>query len=208
VIRINLVKRKKSGFSAGTGAKGAPASVATERPLSSGGSGALASLGLRLGVPLALGIGANFAFDYYTEQKQGEMAQELRDIDAEKAKIEKKLVEFRGYEDAKKRLEQNQAIVRKKIETIEKLMKNRDFSAKSLMSLSQSLPQEAWLTELDLVDRTYTIRGSSTDTGSVSDFMLKLQGGIYFKDVQLKKSVSGDVTGSTSNFELSGRSEE
>lgn len=208
MIRINLVKKKKSNLSAGTGVKTAVDSAAAESPLSSGGSSAMAGLLLRLGIPLAMGIGANFAYDYYIEQRQGEMAQELKDIEAEKAKIQKKLAEFKGYEEAKKRLEQNQAIVRKKIETIEKLTKNRDFSAKSLMSLSQSIPTEAWLTDVDFVDRLYYIKGSSSDTGAVSDFMLKLQQGIYFKDVQLKRSVSSDVTGSNSNFELSGRSEE
>ncbi|NDG85726.1 MAG: hypothetical protein EBX52_11920, partial [Proteobacteria bacterium] len=91
---------------------------------------------------------------------------------------------------------------------IEKLIRNRDFSAKSMINLAQSIPKESWLTEVEFADHSYLLKGASTEASLVTDFMMKLQANIYFKEVQLKKSVSSDATSNKSDFELSGRSEE
>ena len=83
-------------------------------------------------------------------------------------------------------------------------MRNRDFSAKSMISLAQAIPGEAWLTELNQVDHSFSIRGASSDAAIVSDFMMRLQKTIYFKDVQLRSSTS-DQSKKQISFELTAR---
>ena len=210
MIHINLAKKRQSALaSGGTGGGGGTDFGEGLRSLSSGESAkSVGLLVFRLGLPVALGLGANYGFDYYVEQKQAEMTQDIKNIDDEKSKIVKKLNEFKGFEEDKRRLEQNQVIIRTKIDTIEKLIKNRDFTPKALINLAQSLPSDVWLTEVTQSEKAYTIRGSSMDAGLVSDFMTKLQKNIYFKEVQLKSSQISDPSGTKSDFELAGKGEE
>jgi Tfp pilus assembly protein PilN len=208
MIHINLASKKKSSLASG-GSGGGSDLGGSLRSLSSGESAkSVGMLVFRLGLPVALGLGANYGFDSYVEQKQAEMALEIKNIDDEKAKIVRKLNEYKGFEEDKRRLEQNQVIIRNKIDTIEKLIRNRDFTPKALINLAQAVPSDVWLTEVTQSEKAYNIRGSSMDAGLVSDFMTKLQKNIYFKDVQLKSSVVSDPTSTKSDFELAGKGEE
>jgi Tfp pilus assembly protein PilN len=113
----------------------------------------------------------------------------------------------KGYEDIKKQLEQNSAVIRNKIDTIEKLIRDRDFATKSLMTLAQSMPKEMWITEYSSMEKSYRVAGSSLDAGLISDLMGKLQKSIYYTNVQLMSSSSTDGQGMKADFSLQGKVE-
>jgi len=95
-------------------------------------------------------------------------------------------------------------VIRAKMDTIESLIRGRDFTAKSLMSLVQALPKDAWIIEFSQVDKSYTFRGGAIEYSMVSDFMARLGRTIYFKEVALRNS-SSDPTQKRINFELTAR---
>jgi Tfp pilus assembly protein PilN len=112
--------------------------------------------------------------------------------------------EIQGYEPKKRLLEANEAVIRTKIETIEKLIRNRDFTAKTLIALSQSLPKEVWITEMNQGESYFEIKGSTLDIGLISELMTRLGKSIYFKDVQLRSSGMTDSSGAKSDFVIGG----
>jgi Tfp pilus assembly protein PilN len=101
-------------------------------------------------------------------------------------------------------LERNSMVIRAKMDTIENLIRGREFTARSMTSLVQALPRDAWIVELSQVDKSYSIRGGAIEYSMVSDFMSRLGRTIYFKDVALRNS-SSDQTQKRINFELTAR---
>ncbi len=197
MIRINLARQKKSSLSSGGSVKISDG----------GGSGGLSVLLLRIVLPLGIGFASNFALEtYFASQREG-MEAEIASIEDEKLKATKKLAEVKGFETEKKKLEQTQQFIRTKIETIEKLVQNRDSTAQGLLSLSRAMPRDVWLTEISDSGDAFEIKGSTLDAGLVSDLMVKLQKSVFFQDVQLKNSVSRDQVGSLADFQLGGKHE-
>jgi Tfp pilus assembly protein PilN len=214
MIRINLAQKKQASYVGGAGKTGAFASLGKSSGSGTGFFSAFkGSVGdsvgpllLRIVIPAMLCGGAYFGYEYYTEQKIAEMAQETDAINNEKNRIEAELRKIKGYEVVKLELERNELILRTKIQTIEKLIRGRDFTVKSLVVLSQALPREVWLNEITTTETGFNFRGGTIEIGLVSDLMSKLGQTIYFKDVTLK-STSTDPNQRQASFELTARRE-
>jgi Tfp pilus assembly protein PilN len=204
MIEINLARKKSSGGGTrATRASSAP-SFGFLKGLSGGAGKSLGPLVTVFGVPLALGLAADFGYDYLVEEKLTSVRTQVEDLTKEKEKVELKMKEIQGYEPKKRLLEANEAVIRTKIETIEKLIRNRDFTAKTLIALSQSLPKEVWITEMNQGESSYEIKGSTLDIGLISELMTRLGKSIYFKDVQLRSSGMTDSSGAKSDFVIGG----
>jgi Tfp pilus assembly protein PilN len=205
MIKINLNRKKRPSYTSGgkTDAISSGGSSIAE----SVGDGLKSSIGplfSALGFPLFLVVGANFAFDHFVEIQRADMQAEIQSLNQDKDKINRELAKIRGFDGKKSELDKNEAVVRTKIQTIESLIQGRDFSAKSLITLAQSLPKDVWLTELGQQEKNYVIKGATLDIGNVSDFMSRLGKSIYFKDVALK-TTGAEPNGFQTNFELSAR---
>ncbi|NDD92661.1 hypothetical protein EBZ37_11300, partial [bacterium] len=159
------------------------------------------------GIPLGLGYGATLFYDDYVEKRLADIKTQIESRGKEREKLQRELQNVKGYEEIKQQLERNSAIIRNKIDTIEKLIRDRDFATKSLMTLAQSLPKDAWITEYSQTERAYSLSGSCLDAGLISDFMGKLQKSIYYTNVQLTSSSSTDSLGMKADFKLQGKIE-
>ena len=209
MIRINLIQKKQASYvsgGGGGGAKSTAAGMSALKSFSSGGAAGVATLVKSIGIPVVLSIGANFGYDYYISQKTSEMAQEVSKLDQEKDRINKELQKIKGFESVKVELERSQMVLRTKIDTIEKLIRGRDFTPKSLITLAQAMPKDIWMTEIKATESAFSFKGGTVDVGLVSDFMSKLGQTIYFKDVSLKSTAS-DSSGRQATFELGARRE-
>ena len=197
MIRINLALKKQANYIApktGTFTPSAKSAALSD----------LAPLLSRILLPLGLCAVAYFAQDYYTQEKLNEMSQESANIEKEKTKIQEELKRIKGFELVKTELDRNEHILSTKIETIEKLIRGRDFTVKTLVSISQSLPREVWLTEVTSNEQGFVLRGGTTDIGLISDVMSRLGKTIYFKDVTLKNT-QNEANGKQAVFELTAR---
>jgi len=206
VIKINLIKKRNSAASAASESGLPKVNFDTLRSMGQDSGKTLAPLFFKAGIPIILGLIANFAYDQYVEGVRDVMKKEVGSIEVSKDKINKELLKIKGFESTKTELERTSMIIRAKIDTIEKLIKGRDFTAKALMSLVQSLPKESWLVEVSQTDKAYSLRGGTVDIGMVSDLMSHLGKTIYFKDVTLKSTAS-DPASKRTNFELTARRE-
>lgn len=216
MIRINLAQKKQASYVGGTKAgsfatmgKGGATSVtltSIKQVFASGSASSFGPILSKIMVPLVLSVAAYFGYDYYVQQQSDEMQQESETISKEKTRIEAELRKIKGFEVVKGELERNELVIRTKIQTIEKLIRGRDFTVKSLVVLSQSLPKEVWLTDLAASEVGYSIKGGTIDIGLVSDFMTKLGQTIYYKDVSLKSTLA-DPSRRQAAFELTARRE-
>jgi hypothetical protein len=207
MIKINLVKQRAApGAAPESGAADLKSRVNLDalRNMGQGGGKTLAPLFIKIGIPALLAFGANYAYDLYIQGIRDEQAKELAAIAEAKDKIGKQLQKIKGFEVMKTELERNSTVIRAKIDTIEKLIQGRDSTAKTLMSLVQALPKDAWIVDFAQQEKAFTIRGGATEMGLVSDFMSRLGRSIYFKDVGLRTS-SSDPAQKRVSFELTAR---
>ncbi len=206
MIRINLAKKKPASMGGG----GMGASVGSGFSLKSifeGRGGDIWTVGSVLVIPLALAIGANIYYDDYLLQRTAEIQKQITDRGKEKEKLQRELLSVKGYEAIKQQLEENSSVIRNKIDTIERLIRDRDFATKSLITMAQSMPKEMWIAEYAFDDRGYRISGSSLDAGMISELMGRLQKSIYFTNLQLISSSSTDGQGMKADFSLQGKVE-
>ena len=215
MIRINLAQKKQAAYISGSrtgsfvpGAKGDSGGGGFSLKNFFGGSGSssLVSMLTKIAVPAVLCVISYFGYDFYINQKLSEMAQESEMLTKEKSRIETELRKIKGFEVVKVELERNELILRTKIQTIEKLIRGRDFTVKSLVVLSDALPREVWLNEIVTTEQSYNFKGGTIEIGLVSDVMSKLGQTIYFKDVTLR-STSTDANQKQASFELTARRE-
>lgn len=206
MIKINLASKKQVSYSGAERSEKTGTLTSIRALGGAAGSSAIVSILGRALVTLALCGVAYVGFDHWMESLRAELQFEASNIDKEKSKIQDELKKYSGFEKQRAELEKNLQLIQKKNETIESLIRGKDHTVKSLITLSQSLPKEVWITEITASEKLINLRGSTIDIALISDVMSKLGTSIYFKDVSLKGSAS-DVSGRQSTFELSARRE-
>lgn len=205
MIRINLIQKKQPSYVNSTQASSNSGSKLNAfKNLSAGGLAEFAPILKSIGIPIVIGLAANFGYGYYTDQRTAEMAQESAKLETEKTTIETELKKIKGFETVKIELERNELVLRTKIDTIEKLIRGREFTVKSLVTLAQSMPRDIWMTEVSATETGFEFKGGTVDLGLVSDFMSKLGQTIYYRDVTLK-STAADPNGKQAIFDLTAR---
>jgi hypothetical protein len=207
MIRINLAKKKTATSGGGSTFAASEGSGFSLKSVFEGRGGDVWTVISVIGIPLALAYGANEFYEEYLQKRTGEVQKQVADRAKEREKLQRELQSVKGYEEIKKQLEQNSAVIRNKINTIEKLIRDRDFATKSLMTLAQSMPKEMWITEYAYSEKGYRVAGSSLDAGLISDLMASLQKSIYFTNLQLMSSSSTDGQGMKADFSLQGKVE-
>ncbi len=207
MIKVNLVK-KRTVAAAGAGGKvddlKSRINLDALRNVGQGSGKTLAPLFYKIGIPAIFALSANYFYDETIQGIRDEHAKELAAVGEVKDKINKQLQKIKGFEAIKMDLERNSMVIRAKMDTIENLIRGRDFTAKSLISLVQAMPKDAWIVEFSQVEKNYTIRGGAIEYSMVSDFMSRLGRTIYFKEVALRNS-SSDPTQKRINFDLTAR---
>ena len=210
MIRINLAVRRQATYlgaqTTKSGILAMSGKSSTFAALKMFGQEAGGSTMRRIAIPIALGVALYFGSDFYQQQEIERMRDEKVQLEADRQKIQTELKRIRGFESVKSELERNELILKTKISTIEKLIRGRDFTLKSMVAMTQALPPDVWLSEVVVSDVAYTIKGSTQDFALISDVMNRLGKSIYFKDVTLKSS-SSDPSGKFTNFELNARKE-
>lgn len=199
MIKINLAKKKQA-----TGMQSA--SNPTMRRASAGeGLQLLKDPKIRQILLLVVGLGG--AYWTVEEYKNDELLKADAAIQAATQKsnqLKAEAAKSKGFEDLKKSLESDELAIRTKIETIQKLVAERQVLPKAMQSLATLIPQDVWLTDFKAVSEEFTFKGYSLGYNQVSDFMKSLGESAYFTDLRMASSQSArDETGSeVAQFEL------
>jgi hypothetical protein len=201
MIKINLALRKQASY-VGAGVKGSASSAASFKANFVGVTDSFRSIL----IPLLIGVFAHFAYEFYIDYANEMMMVDIKAFEEEKIKINTELTRIKGFESVKKDLERTSSTLSSKLELIQKLIQGREFAFKAMVSLSQSMSKDVWVTDVIETEQGWNIKGSGMDVGTVGEFMSRLSQSLYFRDVTLKSSVT-EVSAGKSNFELTARRE-
>ena len=215
MIKINLATRKESGL-VGQGAK-TPASLGGMNVnLSKVNFDELKNLPIRkIIVPLAVCLIASYGLDIHKENEMIGLEEEAAKLQEQNKKLQVTVSNFKSYDTLKKSLDEDQLVIRTKLDTIRKLAGDRSFVPKLLVFISSSIPSNVWLSVFDLKDSDLKIVGSALGYHEIYDFMKILNDNPELKDVNIRNnqqnpssqggSKSGAVGLEMANFEFEGK---
>lgn len=203
MIKINLASKKASAISSGGAASAGLLSKL-------GGAGALQNLTPEKKAMLVTGIlygvvlfAANHFIEGYKTQELEKIQMDISGIESKIKLADSELSKTTGFEKLKKDLENDEKLIRTKIETIQSLINERTTPPKILIALSQATPKDVWIQNFSLAAGKLSITGRAYGIALVSDFMRSLDETIYFKDVVLKSSRQAKEQGQElATFEL------
>jgi Tfp pilus assembly protein PilN len=207
MIKINLATKKASVQSAGEDGK-------KSTPLGAGFSkldlrlDAIKDLPIRKIATAALAcMAGSYLLDGYKEDEMKKVDAALSKVTAEQTRLRAEVAKSKGFEAMKKQLEADEFSIRTKIETIEKLVADRQTPPKILLAVANTIPAEVWLQTFKMADGEASFRGYATNYNQISDFMKNLNENAYFTDLRLVgTSQTKDSGGSeAASFELSAK---
>jgi type IV pilus assembly protein PilN len=212
MIKINLAAKKRFTNAVAAPAEGGDTAAA-------GGKFSFDRLGITRDdlkdLPLKMvafcivaGIIANTAADKVKTVRLTEAEAKVEAIRLKQGQLTAEISKMKSFDEQRKSLENTEATLKGKIEAIKKLLADRLGMYNIMYAVSSSVPNQVWLTGLEVKSDTVTMRGSSLDINEVSDLMKRINETPYFKDLTLKKTDQvRDAKGNEiANFELvSGR---
>jgi hypothetical protein len=193
VIRINFAARKQTGGGGGGGGT-KTGTIITGFDLSNISRfkvdfEALKELPLKQSLlPVVVGVLAGYALESYKESEISKLDKSIEEVNILKPKLQEDIAKLKNYEQLKKSLDGDEALIRGKIETIQKLIAGRSSPAKLLGGLSTAIPKEVWLSEFQIAESQINIQGYSLDLGHISDFMKSLGENTLISDLVLKNT--------------------
>lgn len=163
-------------------------------------------------VKILVGIGLIYVLEDtlegYKRQEMAAVETQLAAVEKERDEVLVKLRKIKGFEPIKKQLEDDERAVRTKLEIVTKLLENRNAPSKMMMQIAQSIPQEVWLTHLNVTPDSAKFSGGTVNHNQVSDFIRALSGTTYFAEVTLRsiqESTSSRGDQKFQNFDLDAR---
>lgn len=204
MIKINLALRKQANFAARGGTQ---TGINTTRTMRLDVAD-LADLPWKKFLIAAIFL---YAANWYVEdEKQKQMAALQAKIDAvnaEKVKLEGELTRVSTLEKAKAELDREELVVRQKIQILEGLIADRQTPTQVLLALSQTIPEQVWVTDFRFGQSGVHLNGNSISFGAVSDFIRTLSDSPHFTEMKLESTqTQPDPKGiEITQFEVSGK---
>ncbi len=161
----------------------------------------------RIALSVAGAAAVWFLLDSYKKDELEKMDQKITDLTTEQSRLNVEMEKVKGFELIKKTLEADESTIRTKIQTIQKLIADRQNSPKMLFTLASGIPGEVWLSDLKLGKEDVILKGHSVGYTQISDFMKMMMESAYFKDVRLLSTlISKDDTGAeVAQFDLAAK---
>lgn len=195
MIKINLAQRKQSAsVQAPQASKGFSLSALIEK-LKGGNSTPASSREVLAAVPVrrfALSVvlcaGAYFYVEDLKEEELKGWQDKVKVVQTEQNKMKKELAATKDYDQIKKSIDADEALLRNKIKVIQTLLSGRQAPHEILLTLATSIPKEVWLKGVKIENTDVTLRGMSVGFNQISTFMRSLGESTYFADVRLQSS--------------------
>lgn len=164
----------------------------------------------KLALGLIVLVMASYAIDEVKTDQLHKLDQDIEKVQADNNKAKAELAKTAGYDALKKQIDDDEKLIRTKLETIQKLMADRQVPPKLLLSLSNMIPKDVWLSDFTLSDTDLKIKGSSIGFDPVADFMKSMNDSDYLNNVKLMNSANATdpVAGEVTNFELEAKRKE
>lgn len=204
MIKINLATRKQSASVGGSDAKSSRvAGMKLDARLDG-----IKELPWRKALAVVvLYLVASYGLDDFKLEELAKVNAVIDKLTAEQTRLKAELAKTKDFDELKKSLDADEVALRTKIDTIQKLIRDRQTPPKMLLSLSGSTPKDVWLTDFQAKDDEITLKGFSLGYNGISDFMKALNESVYFGDLKLVNTTTGrDETGlEAATFDLSAK---
>lgn len=133
----------------------------------------------------------------------------IQEVEKQKNEVASKLAKIKGWEPIKKQLEDDEKSIRNKLDVVKRLLEDRDAPAKMLMQVAQAIPDEVWLTNLNVTEDAVKLTGQTPGYNQVSDFIKALNGTSQFSDIALngisEESTSANKEQVIQSFDLNAK---
>lgn len=144
---------------------------------------------------LGLAIAIYFGLGKYQDTELARLDGEIAVLQDTQAQIRRRVDELKGYEPLKKTLDADEILIRTKIETIQKLIADRQTPPKVLLSLSSVIPERVWIKDLAINPKQVSFKGNSYGFTEVTDFLSSLNQSAYFTDLNLANTAQASEEG-------------
>ncbi len=137
---------------------------------------------------IAIGI-AYFVEDSIQGYKKDAVSQfekKITSIENQITGIQTKLNKIKGFEIVKKQLEEDEKTIRSKLEILNIVLQSRDEPSKMLLHIAQNIPEEVWLTEIQVKDDAVNFAGATPGYTQVSDLLKALNESSFFSEINLR----------------------
>ena len=197
MIKINLATRRQQ--------------AGDHKALKGGAGGAAQTLGIlkdlpirKVALPLMVGFVASYLLDGYKEEQIKKQDVVLTRLNKQGADLTAEAGKTQSYEPLKKALDQDEAMIKTKLDTITKLVADRSTTHKFLFSISNAIPADAWLSELRVDKTDVILKGGALGFTQISDFLKNLNENSFFASVELKNTEQQEKEpgSETATFEL------
>lgn len=144
----------------------------------------VAKVAMYLVLSVVAWFGSTYWKDLQIEAEEALIAQE----NTEKQRLAISVGRLKKFEEAKKLLEEDEAMLRAKIETIRRLIAKRGEPIKAFLALSQAIPDDVWLSDFQIKSNDIELRGFATQFEKITDFIKNLGENELFTDLVLKNT--------------------
>lgn len=187
MLRVNLLGKKKKQVPFGLD------KLLEKAGITSGQLEELRPTGKILAVLLVGMYVIGAAPDYWLEMKVEELQARLNEVSARAETFRKELGNLKSVRQKMEALQKEEAEVDKQLTTIQALSLNRDLAFRSLNSVLELMPANAWVEVLKYRDRVFTIDGVAWEYFTVNDFVRALSENTRFSAVTLR-GIRADAT--------------
>jgi type IV pilus assembly protein PilN len=117
-------------------------------------------------------------------------ASELKDVEKKVRATRDEIAQLDRIIGEVKNIKEQQAALREKLDTLDRLKANRTGPVKVLDALATLTPKRLWLSKIEEKGGTVSFTGSAATIDDVSEFMTALKGNPHFSAIELTKTTS------------------
>lgn len=126
-----------------------------------------------------LALAVIFYLKWNAVQRERELDQQIRTVQAEIAKLDKMLGEINQLKKEKERVE-------RRLKVIESLERGRMGAARLLDELSKKVPEKVWIEKMEKKEASLKLEGIALDDETIADFMTMLETSPLVRKVELE----------------------
>ena len=132
-----------------------------------------------------------FVYDTFKDSERSK-AKEIKKITKEHKELVKQTKELKNIELQIEALTEQEARLASKLKVVKQIIKIRNNPMNILLYIAKNVPEEIWLTKIEMKDKQMIIDGQSTSYKSIGVFIENLRNSVFFnKSIRLSKSQSG-----------------
>lgn len=111
---------------------------------------------------------------------------EVRDLEVKIAATKAELEELKKNEAKIEEMKKTEAVIQKRIDVIKRLEKRKTGQVTVLDAVASTIPEKAWLTDLQSSGSMLTLRGVAIDNETIAVFMTNLERSGQFENIELQ----------------------